>query len=235
MKRAVIALALVLQGCDAPPPPEAERNIIEKCLAPRPDITAYEWLAVKRASMPDDTVDCDDLDYLLEDDVDPRMWFYEDDWNSLPPATQRHFAEPPPMPANCPPAQGERVTDTHEALTTLVPGMGITLPPQSAPVKEASNVKDGTTAETVVVKYRGPVNLAPFKCNTITRSSFIERVCYDADTTYMLIDLNGVWYHYCEIDRGTVEELLAAPSMGHYYNAAIKGRFDCRTHRVPAY
>lgn len=89
--------------------------------------------------------------------------------------------------------------------------------------------------ETADVKYRGPVNLAPFKCDAITRSSFIQRVCYDASNSYMLINLSGSWYHYCEIDKGTVDELLAADSMGRYFNASIKGRFDCRTHRVPAY
>ena len=32
-------------------------------------------------------------------------------------------------------------------------------------------------AETVEVKYRGAVDLAPFKCTSIDRSSFIRRVC----------------------------------------------------------
>lgn len=93
----------------------------------------------------------------------------------------------------------------------------------------------GVFAETVEVKYRGPVSLAPFLCEAITRSSFIERVCYDAKNAYMLMDLSGTWYHYCEIDQGTVSDLLAAESMGHFYNASIRGRFDCRTHRVPQY
>ena len=90
-------------------------------------------------------------------------------------------------------------------------------------------------AESVNVKYRGVVDLAPFTCESITRSSFIERVCYDPKNTYMLIELNGTWYHYCEIDEDTVSNLLAAESMGRYYSASIKGRFDCRTHRVPDY
>jgi hypothetical protein len=100
----------------------------------------------------------------------------------------------------------------------------------------------GARAESVVVKYRGPVDLAPFTCENITRSSFIDRVCYDAANDYMLIELSrhawardGVWYHYCEIDGDTVSSLLAADSMGRYYNASIKGRFDCRTHKVPEY
>jgi hypothetical protein len=89
--------------------------------------------------------------------------------------------------------------------------------------------------EEVTVKYRGSVNLAPFDCRDITRSSFIKRVCYDRRNEYMLISLNGAYYHYCEIDSGTVSSLLSAESMGKFYNVSIKGRFDCRTHRVPSY
>jgi hypothetical protein len=52
---------------------------------------------------------------------------------------------------------------------------------------------------------------------------------------YMLISLNGTSYHYCEIGAGTVSFPLIAPSMGQFYNASIKGDFDCRVHRVPDY
>ena len=90
-------------------------------------------------------------------------------------------------------------------------------------------------SEAVDVKYRGIVDLRPFSCNSVTRSSFINRVCYDRQNEYMLISLNGIYYHYCEIDSGTVEALMSAESMGRYYNAAIKGRFDCRTHKIPNY
>ena len=91
------------------------------------------------------------------------------------------------------------------------------------------------SAETVNVKYRGGVDLKPFKCESITRSSLVNRVCYDAPESYMIINLQGTYYHYCEIDSGTVSQLLQAESMGRHYNQFIKGRFDCRTHRVPAY
>jgi len=90
-------------------------------------------------------------------------------------------------------------------------------------------------AESVYIKYRGEVDLKFFECTDITRSSFIRRVCYDRRNEYMLISLNGTFYHYCEIDGGTVSALMTAESMGRYYNASIKGRFDCRTHRVPEY
>jgi hypothetical protein len=90
-------------------------------------------------------------------------------------------------------------------------------------------------AETVQVRYRGPVDLRPFDCTDVTRSSFIHRVCFDNANSYMLINLAGTYYHYCEIDSGTVAALMTAESIGRFYNSAIKGRFDCRTLRVPTY
>jgi hypothetical protein len=88
-------------------------------------------------------------------------------------------------------------------------------------------------AESVYVKYRGEVDLRAFDCDDITRSSFIRRVCYDQRNAYMLISLNGTYYHYCAIDSGTVSALLSASSMGQFYNANIKGNFDCRINQVP--
>ncbi len=84
------------------------------------------------------------------------------------------------------------------------------------------------------------MDLTPFDCVDVTRSSFIRRVCYDGAEEYMVIKLKRTYYHYCEIDAHTVEELLKAPSMGRYYLRNIKssgtgGAFDCRTHRVPTY
>src|SRR5262249_11423304 len=90
-------------------------------------------------------------------------------------------------------------------------------------------------AEVVFVKYRGPVDLAPFQCESVTRSSLVRRVCYDQQEQYMIINLNGTYHHYCEIGPTVVANLLRAESMGRYYNAAIKGNFDCRVYRVPPY
>ena len=90
-------------------------------------------------------------------------------------------------------------------------------------------------AESVNVKYRGIVNLGPFKCEDVSRSSLANRVCYDGREQYMIINLQGVYYHYCEIDAATVGQLLKADSMGRYFNASIKGKFDCRSKTVPSY
>ena len=90
------------------------------------------------------------------------------------------------------------------------------------------------SAETVDVKYRGPLDLKHFTC-LHTKSSFVHRVCYDATKSYMLIRLQNTWYHYCSIPQDVVTALLEAPSHGRYYNANVKGRFDCRLNPVPQY
>jgi KTSC domain len=95
-------------------------------------------------------------------------------------------------------------------------------------------------AETVSVKYRGPVDLKTFACDDINRSSFITRVCYDRAKQYMIIRLNSTYYHYCELPPAIFSAFLEAPSMGAFYNERIKGSgldgpFDCRTHQVPDY
>lgn len=93
-------------------------------------------------------------------------------------------------------------------------------------------------AETVDVKYRGPVDLVHFECTGELDSSVVKRVCYNSANAYMLIRLKGTWYHYCEIDAGTVTALLNAESLGRFYNSSIKdsgtgGRFSCRDRTPP--
>src|SRR6266403_1059718 len=78
-------------------------------------------------------------------------------------------------------------------------------------------------SETADVKYRGPVDLKTFECRDINRSSFIQRVCYDKPQTYMIINLKGTYYHYCELPPVTFDALMGAPSMGQFYNRNIKG------------
>jgi len=78
-----------------------------------------------------------------------------------------------------------------------------------------------------------PIPLDRFACSSIERSSFIRRVCYDGADAYMVVQLNDTYYHYCDIDKATIDAFLGADSMGRFYNAAIKSRFDCRTGNVP--
>jgi hypothetical protein len=98
-----------------------------------------------------------------------------------------------------------------------------------------------TAAEEVCVKYHKCVSLSQFKCDDITRSSFIWRVCYAEPKRYMLIQLGRqkTYYHYCNVGPEVVAGFEGAPSMGRYYNANIRGTaqqhgpFDCRDHAVP--
>lgn len=90
-------------------------------------------------------------------------------------------------------------------------------------------------AETVFVKYRGPVDLTPFRCEWVDRSAVVKRLCYDAREKYVVVNLTGVYYHYCEVPAVVVTNWRAAESMGRFYNQKVKGNFDCRVFRVPPY
>ena len=88
-------------------------------------------------------------------------------------------------------------------------------------------------AETVYVKYRGPVSLERFSCNE-TVSSVVHRVCYRADRQYLVVLLGDTYYHYCLIPSGVIGQWLAAPSLGRFYNANIKSNYDCRLGGIPS-
>jgi hypothetical protein len=95
-------------------------------------------------------------------------------------------------------------------------------------------------AETIDVKYYGTLDLKPFACTDVTRSSFINRACYDTAKRFMVVQLRGTYYPYCEMPATIYDAFLNASSMGQYYNANIKGSgkdgpFDCRTHLSPKY
>lgn len=93
----------------------------------------------------------------------------------------------------------------------------------------------GVAAETVDVKYRGPVDLRPFSCEAVSRSSLVERLCYDAAQRYVVVKLTGTYYQYCNVPAEVVSDWKRSPSMGKYFNANLKGRFDCRVTPPPAY
>ena len=94
-------------------------------------------------------------------------------------------------------------------------------------------------AEMVGVKDHGAVDLKPFTCQDITRSSVISRVCYDAESRRMLVQRHAVYHQYCDLPKDTRDAFLNAPSMGRYYTAKIEGAdgsgpYACRTRKVPS-
>ena len=95
-----------------------------------------------------------------------------------------------------------------------------------------------TDAETVEVEKRGNVDLKPFACQDVTRSSLVNRVCYDAANRSMVVQVNAAYFQHCEVPPATLDAFLNAPSMGQYYNTNIKGSgpqraYHCVAHRAP--
>jgi hypothetical protein len=86
-------------------------------------------------------------------------------------------------------------------------------------------------AETVTVEHRGAIDLAPFACQDVTRSSLVSRVCYDAANRIMIVQMNAAYSQYCDVPEATRDAFLNAPSMGQYYKANIgdsgTGPYQC--------
>ena len=134
--------------------------------------------------------------------------------------------------------EGSRARDVAEARDNRGIAMIKTIPSSVAALVAGLSFVLGAPdadAETVVVKYRGPVDLSRMSCELITRSSFIRRLCYDEKEQYVVVALDATYYHYCGVPADLVASWRAADSMGRYYNAQIKGRFDCRQGHVPKY
>jgi|ERR1700739_4352135 hypothetical protein len=84
------------------------------------------------------------------------------------------------------------------------------------------------TTKTVHVKYFGNVDVGPYACTDVTRSSFIRSVCFNKAESRALIDLNGTIYAYCSIPEGDISAFMEADSMERFYNTKIKSRYGCR-------
>ena len=87
--------------------------------------------------------------------------------------------------------------------------------------------------EEVFVEYRGVVSLSGFDCPKTKPSSFVDRICYDKAHHYLVVELNGTYYHYCRFPKEDFEEWLDSDSLGSFYNGRVKGGFDCRLGGVP--
>ena len=61
--------------------------------------------------------------------------------------------------------------------------------------------------ELVTVKYQGLVDVSRMQCETITRSSLINRLCYDAAEKYAVVILDNTYYHYCAVPQNIIGEL----------------------------
>ena len=93
----------------------------------------------------------------------------------------------------------------------------------------------GKSTELVSVKYQGMVDVSRMQCETVTRSSFINRLCYDATEKYTVVLLQNEYFHYCGVPSNVISNWREADSMGRFYGKNIKSNFDCRLSTPPAY
>jgi hypothetical protein len=87
-------------------------------------------------------------------------------------------------------------------------------------------------SETVETGDRRPIDLATFECRDISRSTVLQRVCYDRAQHDLVVATGGVYARYGGVAAETVDRLLGAPSMGQFFNRHIRreaagGRYDC--------
>lgn len=87
-------------------------------------------------------------------------------------------------------------------------------------------------SETVDTGEHRLVDLETFECRDITRSTVLQRVCYDRAQQDLIVAIGGTYDRYCGVTTDTVDGLLGAPSMGRFFNQNIKreaipGRYEC--------
>ena len=87
-------------------------------------------------------------------------------------------------------------------------------------------------SETIDVAGTGGVDLDRFECRDITRSSIVQRVCYDHTQRHLIVAVKGAYDQYCDLPAETFDALMGAPSMGQFFNRNIRGSssaaFACR-------
>jgi hypothetical protein len=79
-------------------------------------------------------------------------------------------------------------------------------------------------ADVVDVRNAGPVDLAPFVCTDITRSTMIDRACYNEAKRSAIIEVRSTYRQFCDMPKATFDALLDAPSMGQFYIKQIRGK-----------
>lgn len=90
----------------------------------------------------------------------------------------------------------------------------------------------------VTVKYRdATVDIAAphFEFLDTAGSSFVRGAWYDQGNEYMVINLDGVFYHYCGMPGSVWRNFKQAESFGSFCHQNIKDRYDCRQGYVPGY
>ena len=88
-------------------------------------------------------------------------------------------------------------------------------------------------ADVVNVRNAGPVDLAPFVCTDITRSTMIGRACYNETKRSAVLEVRATYRQFCGMPKATFDALLDAPSMGQFYIKRIQGKVPGRSYACP--
>ncbi len=63
----------------------------------------------------------------------------------------------------------------------------------------------------------------------------LKEAWYDSSNEYLIINLGGTNYHYCEAPDKIWSELKSSNSHYRYYTNNIRGDYDCRYNYMPTY
>lgn len=97
-------------------------------------------------------------------------------------------------------------------------------------VEEELEYEESRPTNFIKVKYKeDSVDLADprFEYLDTTGSEFIFGAWYDDDEQYMIINLNGTYYHYCGMPGSVWDDFRNAETFGGFYNKWIKGNYAC--------
>ena len=84
-------------------------------------------------------------------------------------------------------------------------------------------------ANWISVKYRDtPVDLSAMEPLLIQPSGDLLAAWYDSDYEYLVVNLRGVYYHYCGFPSADAVDLEESTAGASFYRENIRGSFDCR-------
>ena len=89
-------------------------------------------------------------------------------------------------------------------------------------------------AEIVEVSGVGMVDLKPFRCQDITRSSVVSRVCHDEESGRLLVQHHATYRQFDGLSKPVVDAFLDAPSMGQFLRACIERAGESRPPSCPS-
>jgi len=96
----------------------------------------------------------------------------------------------------------------------------------------------GCSNEVKTIKYREDsvnINTPAFESVDTSKSSLVRGAWYDQAKEYLIINLQGTNYSYCNVPRYVWLSFKQAKSFGTEYNASIKGHYSCEGLEQPAY